>query len=322
MRIRWWLWNNGDRNCATTRHRGWNIIDELRRRDVDAGPYADGETADAIIVQRMAPVAVATRLRQRAGELWLDVNDDYIGAGREYMGFPDATLAEYDGLLVCSNRLRDKLSRLHDNVRLWPEAIDPIYLTRRCEYTDRRNDVRIAWMGGTDNLGWFALSPIRWALPEIAKHFRLTWVIAMPPRTCVGQRNETLARALLPSEVEFHAWEYGTVAKHMASCDLSVIPLEQTDWCWCKSDNKAASLMALGLPVAVEDAQCYHELVRRDETGLLCYYAEEWGRNITRLIAMPDLRRGLGENGRAEALRLRSAGVIATRLLEVLGDDS
>lgn len=316
MRIGFRLWNDGRRSCATARHRGWNIIEELVHRGVDALAWQPGEKVDVLIVQRAAQAAQIAEYRRWADQVWVDVNDDYIGPGRADMGFPPELLQEFDGVLVCSDWLRVKCQRLHGNVHWWPEAVDPIFVPEQCAYSDSTTGVRVAWMGGTDNLGWFGLSPIRWVLHEVAARYDFTWVVAVPEKTCRGAGNEDWARGLLPGTIEFHVWEYETLGRIMASCDCSIIPLEQTSWCWAKSDNKPASLMWMGLPIVCEDIRCYEELAPH---ALVAYQADEWAENLMRIVREPDLRRELGRAGQAWAQAERSAARVADLLLERIG---
>jgi hypothetical protein len=317
MRIRFHLWQN-DRNCATARQRGFHVIGELQRRGVNAAVWDHAEPCDVVIVQRSISPEWLETLRDTAGSaaVWLDMNDDLYGPHRRHMGFDDHLLRKFDGVLTCSEWLTSKLSEHHERVFTWPEALDPIYSREQCAYRDDTDVLRVAWMGGTDNLRWFELSPIRWVLPEFAH--RLHWVVAAPERACRGELNINVAQELLPGRVDFHPWRYDAVARLMASCDCSLIPLEQTEWCWSKSDNKPASMMAMGLPVVTEDIRCYDALVRHEKTGLRCYTADDWAAAIERMISDADLRRDLGMRGREAARSMRSIERVTDTLLEAL----
>ena len=319
MKVRFRLWNNGDWKCATTRQRGYRVIEELTRRGVDAAAWDQAEDADVVILQRSATAELLKYVKRHvSGQLGLDANDDIFGPHRRHMGFAPATLSEYDGVLTTSSWLQAKLRREHDNVHLWPEAIDKPYMTTRCSYREEVDELRVAWMGGTDNLGWFDLSPIKWAFADLAGAVDFCWVIAAPAQTARGRSNREIAEALLPGRVEFHPWRQMTVAAQMASCDVSIIALEQSEWCWSKADNKAASMMAMGLPTLTEEILCYREMMLHEDTGLTAYQADEWTANIRRIAEDADLRERLGVRGRLHARRLRSIKVVTDTLLEAL----
>ena len=316
MRIRFELWNGGDRQCATARQRGWHVIEELQRRGYDADAWdRDHPTeTDVLVIQRaILPVNLARAL-EHAEYVWLDANDDYLSPNRN-MGFDPETLTQYHGLLAGSDWLTVKLMRRHPRVRVWREAVDQIYSSQQCEYSRRTKTVRVAWMGGTDNLGWFDLSPIRWVLPDFAD--RLHWVLAVPPRTCRGEDNAAIAEELLPGTVEFHPWTYETVGPLMASCDMSIIALEQTERCWSKSDNKPASMMTMGLPVATEEIECYRE-IGEGGYAATAYQAEDWAEVLEKLVGDPTWRRQLGRKGQAWARRERSIERVTDMFLEAI----
>ena len=121
---------------------------------------------------------------------------------------------------------------------------------------------------------------------------------------------------MLPGTVEFYPWEYQTVGALMASCDCSIIPLEQTAWCWAKSDNKAASMMSMGLPLVTEDVKCYDEVAPH---ALVAYQAEDWAQQLERIVTDPALRRQLGKQGQEWALEERGIEHVTDLLLERLG---
>lgn len=319
MRIRFELWNNGDRQCPTARQRGWHVIEELQRRGYDADAWdRDKPTkTDVLVIQRAIVPVNLERALEQAEHVWLDVNDDYLTPGRN-MGFDVETLPQYHGLLAGSEWLAVKLAREHPRVRLWREAVDPAYSSQQCAYSRRSRKVRVAWMGGTDNLRWFGLSPLRWVLPDFAD--RLHWVVAAPALSAKGADNAALAKELLPGEVEFHPWTYETVGPLMASCDMSIIALEQTEWCWSKSDNKPASMMTMGLPVATEDIECYRE-IGEGGYAATAYQAEDWAEVLEKLIGEPTWRRRLGRKGQAWARRERSIERVTDMFLDAIAKE-
>jgi hypothetical protein len=321
MKLRFFLWNSGRWSCPTARQRGHRVIEELQRRGIDAEAWDRREDCDVLVVQRALTEEGAAHFRAqaRSAALWLDINDDTLGTHRAHMGFDERALDYFDGITTCSEWLAEKVTRLRSNVHVWPEAIDAPYRGEQAVCRECPAPLRVAWMGGTDNLYWFDHSPVRWAFQDLAAELDLHWVIAAPEYTHDGKPNRAIARALLPGTIEFHRWNYETVAPLMASCDCSIIALEQSEWCWSKSDNKPASMMAMGLPVLVEDVPCYRDLVHHEATGLMAYQADEWAENLRCIATDAALRARLGETGRAWAVALRGVEVVADRLLEVVG---
>jgi len=225
-----------------------------------------------------------------------------------------------DGILTCSERLAQVMTRFHPWTRYWPEAVDTLYLDAQAEYRQQRDGVRLAWMGMRDNLVWFERSPIRWVLPELADKYGLHWLICCPPERSTGESNVEVAERLLPGEVEWHQWTMERIAEFMSSCDVGVVPLEQSEWCWCKASSKAAIFMAMGLPVAAEDVPPYQDAIEDGRTGFLCYDEGDWREALERLITEPELRKQVGEAGRESARRRYSVERVTDRLLEYIGE--
>ena len=72
--------------------------------------------------------------------------------------------------------------------------------------------------------------------------------------------------------------------------------------------------MAAGLPVIANPIGVHPELIVHGETGFIAATPEEWGEAIYTLAQSPELRRQMGEAGRAaidRALQRASAGAPA-----------
>jgi len=317
LRILIRLLGDGDPQNPTVRQRGIRVREELERRGIEAffwsedGPeslhadvrsYYDNGPADLVLIQRKPSPKRMAAAKALANVVLVDVNDSIFrteGSGSPVVGL----LTEADALLTPSAWLQKTLRVFHPHVYYWPEAIDTNWLQERVKYSRRKKSVRIAWHGYSDNLCWFGLSPIRWALPELADKYNLTWIISCPAMNSAGKSNEEWARELLPGEVEFYPWCRDELAPLMASCDFAAIPLEQSDWTWSKSCNKSASLMAMGLPVILEETPPHAEVTNDGKVGLLAYQAEDWLDGMAKLITQPNLRKKLGRAGRDYALK-------------------
>ena len=333
MKLGFSLWANGDPDEPTARQRGIRIADELLKQGHEVGFFTPGGKGslntkirdrysegpfDALIVQRCTSLELTEYSKKFTDCLILDANDSIFDSrdprGNEYVDM----LKLYDKITTCSIHLKDKLSQYHDNIFYWPEAIDAVYLDTNSSYSKNTKNITIVWMGLHDNLAWFERSPIRWILDDVAKKISLKWIIASPMMSSSGRINAQWAKDILPGEVEHHIWKIDEVADLMAQGDMAVIPLEQSDWTWCKSCNKAASFMSLGVPVIAENTPAHRGIIVHEKNGMLCYQAEDWYNSILKLASKPKMRKAIGISGQEHARKTYNPTAIAEELIHII----
>jgi SAM-dependent methyltransferase len=98
--------------------------------------------------------------------------------------------------------------------------------------------------------------------------------------------------------------DYDTYQDLLAQSEISFMPLQDTAFNRCKSDLKfveaaAHRVAALASPIV------YGNTVQDGQTGLLFRDASELQQRLARLVANPDLARGLGDAARAYVVRHR-----------------
>ncbi|MBE6089737.1 MAG: glycosyltransferase [Clostridium beijerinckii] len=82
----------------------------------------------------------------------------------------------------------------------------------------------------------------------------------------------------------------------IASVDINLLPVEDTFFHSCKSENKWTEAALVGVPTV---ASCNSELenvIRNNENGLLCKAKEEWADNLNKLIQDLKFRTEISQN--------------------------
>lgn len=100
--------------------------------------------------------------------------------------------------------------------------------------------------------------------------------------------------AKLPCDVYYYPWEKETFSKHIASCDLAIIPIDQEDGLhWNKPENKLLLLWQVGIPVLTSNTPAYKKVMDNAGIPFLCNNPESWVQAIEKYIEMPEEERQL-----------------------------
>jgi glycosyltransferase involved in cell wall biosynthesis len=109
--------------------------------------------------------------------------------------------------------------------------------------------------------------------------------------------------------VERIAWSEATEADSLAAAHIGAMPLTDDAWTRGKCAFKLLQYMAASLPCVASPVGANREAVIDGYNGFHAAAAEEWERNLEKLIVSPELRAHMGTNGREHVLRHYSMGV-------------
>jgi glycosyltransferase involved in cell wall biosynthesis len=93
-------------------------------------------------------------------------------------------------------------------------------------------------------------------------------------------------------------WDAATEASEIARADVGISWIPDDDWSRGKCGLKLLQYMAAGLPVLTNPVGVHVEMVT-PEVGILARTPEEWREGAARLLGSPQLRRAMGQAGRA-----------------------
>jgi hypothetical protein len=154
------------------------------------------------------------------------------------------------------------------HVEVLPSCVDPAVQPQRDHLTDE--PVTIGWIGSHTTVDY-----LKSLLPVIARlHER-----GMPIRLVVVG-GDTGASA---SWVEHRHWSLETQAADLASFDVGVMPLPDTDWTRGKSGYKLLQYFAAGVPAVASPVGVNAEFVR-DGRGIPATTEGEWEHALTELV--------------------------------------
>lgn len=206
-------------------------------------------------------------------------------------------------VMVGNPYLADYARQVNDNVTVIPTTID----TEKYRVPPRKNDsgpLVIGWTGSYSTVQH--LDTLRGALKKLAEteKFRLR-VIGTP------------TYELSPVEVDAMPWRAATELEDLCAIDIGVMPLPDDNWSKGKCGLKALQFMALGIPTICSPVGVNTDIIQDNENGFLAGTEAEWVDKLTRLLRSAEMRRRLGDAGRATVEDKYSAAIQAPRVYEI-----
>jgi glycosyltransferase involved in cell wall biosynthesis len=222
----------------------------------------------------------------------LDIDDAvWLNTG----GHRARDLARASDLVVCGNNfLAQQFSRWNTNITVIPTAVNTSwYRPRRIlaeESLDHPPTLLLGWTGTSGNFPFlYAIERALMRVLQHCGHAKLLVVADRPPQF-----------KLLPeSRVEFERWTPRTEQAAFARMSVGLMPLADTDWCNGKCSYKMLCYMSAGLPVVVTAAGMNREVLALGNVGLSAGCEAEWIDALTALLEDANLRRHMGDAGRA-----------------------
>ena len=145
--------------------------------------------------------------------------------------------------------------------------------------------VVLGWIGSGSTVAYLELiGPI---LQQLAQHHRLQLLV-------VGATYE-----LSGVEVKCKPWALDEEAADLATCDIGLMPVPDDPWTRGKGGYKLLQYMACGLPVVAHPVGINAQIVEDGSSGFLAADSDTWVKCLTQLCGDADLRRKMGERGRA-----------------------
>ncbi len=166
-------------------------------------------------------------------------------------------------------------------------------------------DFRIGWVGLP-----FGLQYLRSVQPALA-------------RVCAGGQARLVivtAKSAVPPELsaEVREWAEDTEVDDIRTFDVGIMPLVDNAWERGKCGYKLIQYMACGKPVIASPVGVNRQIVEDGVNGFLASSQEEWVRALNILRTDVDLRKRMGQAGRAKVERQYCTQVTAPRLLSLL----
>jgi glycosyltransferase involved in cell wall biosynthesis len=215
--------------------------------------------------------------------------------------------------VIAGNRfLADHAARFARDVVVLPTAVDLRPFPRaalaraRANRQERRAAPRIGWVGSRPSL--------RYLLPLAAPLRRL--FENLPGGRFVQICNEFVDLPEVPTQkIE---WTLEGEAPALLDLDIGLMPLDDSPFSRGKCGMKILMYQAAGIPVVCSPVGANAELVQEGETGFFARTGEEWIDRLRRLVADPEMAGRMGERGRLSVETRYEAGVIGSRLADLI----
>jgi len=206
-------------------------------------------------------------------------------------------------VMVGNPYLADYARQVNDNVTVVPTTID----TEKYRVPPAKTasgPLVIGWTGSYSTVQH--LDTLRGALKKLAEteKFRLR-VIGTP------------AYELSPVDVDAMQWRAATELEDLSAIDIGVMPLPDDNWSKGKCGLKALQFMALGMPTICSPVGVNTDIIQDNENGFLASSEAEWVDKLKQLLRSAELRRRLGDAGRATVEEKYSAATQAPRVYEI-----
>jgi glycosyltransferase involved in cell wall biosynthesis len=222
-----------------------------------------------------------------------------------YLKFPQKTaeICRLASHVMAGNQyLADYAGKYNSHVTIVPTTID----IEKYQIEDRPSSdvITIGWSGSYSTAQH--LDTVREALIQLAKEerFRLR-VIGAPDYKLDGV------------DVDAIKWKSDTEVEDLRKIDIGIMPLPDDAWSKGKCGLKALQYMALGVPTICSPVGVNSTIIQDGENGFIADSQSEWIEKLKRLIHSEDLRRKLGDAGRATVERKYSPEIHVPRVFEI-----
>ncbi len=209
-----------------------------------------------------------------------------------------------DMVITAGSYLAKHAKKFNSNVKILPIGLKVSDYTVDCPDKDD-NIVRLVWIGSQSTLHY--LEEIKPALEEIGSRF-----------------DNVILRIICDDffdlqniQIEKYLWSERTRGTDLAESDIGLAPLPDNRFARGKCSFKVLEYAAAGLPVVASPIGTNADYVRDGVTGFFAENTQEWVDKISRLIEDSQLRKKMGQEGRAHAAKF-DVSVIGKQLTELI----
>lgn len=119
-------------------------------------------------------------------------------------------------------------------------------------------------------------------------------------------------------QVENVPWTEDTEVEALSSCDVGIMPLEDSPWEQGKCGYKLIQYMACRLPVVASAVGANVDIVQDGTSGFLARTADDWVAALRQLLSSSALRHAMGQAGRDRVEEYYCLQKTGPRLVELL----
>lgn len=210
-----------------------------------------------------------------------------------------------DMIIAGNSYLAEHARKFNPNVEILPTGLDTeAYKVQAGPRNDGK--IRLVWIGSKSTLRY--LAEIKPALEEIGSRFDNV-ILRIICDDFLNLQN-------IP--VEKYLWSEETEATDISTCDIGLAPLPDNRFTRGKCGFKILQYAAAGLPVIASPVGVNTDYIQQGGNGYLADGASDWVDKLCQLISDSQLRKQMGQTGRAKVQRfdLRVLGRLLIRLIK------
>ena len=235
-------------------------------------------------------------VRAQINDSWMDIwkNGKNIDTekNKETLEIVKACVAAADMVTVTQPALADAYKPYNANVHCLPNCVD-LDVWQKLPLK-RRDDIRLYWSGGASHYeDWLILQDV---LPVIFNKYPQAKLVIM------GTVFHGTIKGLDKSRIEIHPWAHTQAYPYKTAiidADISLIPLQLTDFNVCKSNIKWVEQAALEIPSVTSAVTPYIEHSNGINGVFVENTDEAWIDGISMLIDDSIMRAKVGAEARA-----------------------
>lgn len=223
--------------------------------------------------------------------IWTNDPSEHLGLLKR-LKRPDKTsdiISIADKVVAGNKYLADYALKFNKKVDIIPTTIET-ELYKPANKPESR-DLTIGWTGSFSTIKHFEMIvPVLIQLKE--KYSNIKFIV-IGDSTYI---NESL-------DIEGISWKADTEVEDLQKIDIGIMPLPNEEWTRGKCGAKGLQYMGLGIPTIMSPVGVNTEIIEDGVNGFLADPDEEWIDKLSQLIESPELRKRLGNAGRATVVK-------------------
>ncbi len=196
-------------------------------------------------------------------------------------------IALADLVMAGNTYLADYARGYNANVTIVPTTIDTDQ-DRRVEGLRQDGTIVVGWSGSITTIKHFELAIPFLRILKNRYGDKIEFRVLGDP----AYRHEALG-------IKGIRWTEKTEVRELSCFDIGIMPLPDDEWAKGKCGCKGLQYMALGIPTLMSPVGVNTEIVEEGVNGFLPRTDAEWVHHIEALMASKELRRRIGEAGKA-----------------------
>lgn len=261
---------------------------------------------DRIIFQREVISTLPTVERMASKSTILDI-DDAIWLYRN--GIAAANVSAASDLIVCGNNfLAEHFSRYGKPIAIIPTGVD----THRFRPLDSVKKSRkvIGWSGTSGGFR-FIVENIESGIAKLLNRYS-DWVFRV-----VSDKPPSF-KLINPKQFEYVQWSENNEVESIATMDIGIMPLENSEWCRGKCSYKMLLYMSCGVPVVVSDFGMNRDILNILPSGIGVAENGDWYEALEAIMTDEKLGFVFGNNGRKVVEKNFSTAVVSDQWVTAL----